>query len=573
MPFLKKLLPIFIIICLSYFTIRPLFISGFFPIHDDTQVQRVFEMKKSLADGMLPVRWVGDLGYGYGYPIFNFYAPSAYYIGGFLNLIGFDALIATKIMLGLAVVLSGITMYLLAKEFWGRIGGMISGVLYLFAPYHAVNIFVRGDFAELWAYTFIPLVFLGIYKISRRKKSWFWITVSALSFAAIIVSHNLTAMMITPFIIMYALILIISSSKNNRLRLTSYVLRLFILGLLLPAFYWLPALSEMKYTNVISQIGGGADFKDHFVCLPQLWESPWGFGGSSSGCSNDGLSFRIGKIHLVLASLSLIVLFLIFNRLDKQKIKIQLIFFIILFLTSVYFMLEISRPLWDAVPQMAYFQYPWRFLIIASFATSFLGGSIIVLLKLMTKNSRYQKIISVCFAVVVISGSIFINSKLFAPQYISNAKSSDFTSELNLKWKTSKISDEYLPENFAKPRRENEIPSSKFTAQNNTTKITMLEDRVQQFSAEITSDQNSIIHINLAYFPAWHIFLDNSEISYQVISKGLRVTVPKGEHKLSAKFIQTPIQKLGNVLTITGVIALFIGIITHVLTKYAKKTT
>ncbi|MBU4098906.1 glycosyltransferase family 39 protein, partial [Patescibacteria group bacterium] len=216
MPFLKKLLPIFIIICLSYFTIRPLFISGFFPIHDDTQVQRVFEMKKSLADGMLPVRWAGDLGYGYGYPIFNFYAPSAYYIGGFLNLIGFDALIATKIMLGLAVVLSGITMYLLAKEFWGRIGGMISGVLYLFAPYHAVNIFVRGDFAELWAYTFIPLVFLGIYKISRRKKSWFWITVSALSFAAIIVSHNLTAMMITPFIIMYALILIISSSKNNR---------------------------------------------------------------------------------------------------------------------------------------------------------------------------------------------------------------------------------------------------------------------------------------------------------------------------------------------------------------------
>lgn len=565
MPFLKKLLPIFIIICLSYFTIRPLFISGFFPIHDDTQVQRVFEMKKSLADGMLPVRWAGDLGYGYGYPIFNFYAPSAYYIGGFLSLIGFDALIATKIMLGLAVVLSGITMYLLAKEFWGRIGGMISGVLYLFAPYHAVNIFVRGDFAELWAYTFIPLVFLGIYKISRRKKSWFWITVSALSFAAIIVSHNLTAMMITPFIIMYALILIISSSKNNRKLSTIHYALFIILGLLLPAFYWLPALSEMKYTNVISQIGGGADFKDHFVCLSQLWESQWGFGGSAHGCVSDGLSFRIGKIHLILASFSLIVLFIIFNQLNKQKIKIQLIFFVISLFVSVYFMLEISRPIWDAIPQMSYFQYPWRFLALSAFTTSFLGGSFIVLLK--------SKIISLCLGGVVIAVIILINAKLFTPQYISNTKSTDFTNEPNLKWRTSKISDEYMPKNFTKPQSVNEIPNSKFTVENNKTKIKILEDKVQQFSARIISEENSSVIINLAYFPAWHIFLDDSEISYQVISKGLRVTVPKGEHKLSAKFIQTPIQKLGNVLTITGVIALFIGIITHVLTKYAKKTT
>ncbi len=100
MKLLKLIFPIIVVVALSYFAIKPLFIPGFFPIHDDTQVARVFEMSKSLKDGMFPVRWVSDLGYGYGYPIFNFYAPLAYYVGALFQLVGFNALAATKIMMG-----------------------------------------------------------------------------------------------------------------------------------------------------------------------------------------------------------------------------------------------------------------------------------------------------------------------------------------------------------------------------------------------------------------------------------------------------------------------------------------
>lgn len=563
MTILKKILPLIIIIFLSYFSIKPLFIFGFFPIHDNTQVQRVFEMKQSLSDGMLPVRWVGDLGYGFGYPIFNFYAPLAYYIGAFTNLIGFNALTATKIMLGLGVILSGITMYFLAKEFWGRTGGVVSGVLYLFAPYHALNIFVRGDFSEIWAYAFIPLVFLGIYKISKQQKSWLWIIVSALSFAAIILSHNLTAMMVTPFIIAYALILIITSSRNN---LSSFIFHLsffIFLGLLLSAFYWLPALSEMKYTNVASQIGGGADFRDHFVCPSQLWESQWGFGGSVPGCA-DGLSFRVGKIHLILASISLIVLLFIWNK--KESGRNAIIFFIFSFLASIFLMLEISKSVWEAIPQMAYFQYPWRFLALTAFTVSFLGGSFIILPK--------SKIISLLLGGGVIAAIIFTNAKLFSPQYITSIKSDDFISKLNLNWQTSKTSDEYMPQNFAKPKNPNEIPGSKFTAENSKMKIELLRDATQQSSAKITSVQNSSVVINLAYFPSWHVYLDNSEIHYKVLNNGIRIAMPPGEHILTVKFVETPIEKLANLLTLAGVMVLVIGIITsrkEILN--AKKTT
>src|SRR5438270_13791888 len=122
---MKNTLIIIFIICLSFLAIKPLFSPGFFPVHDNAQPQRVFEMAQSLHDGMFPVRWVKDMGFGYGYPLFNFYAPLAYYAGGLFMLFGFNVLLATKVMIGLGVLLSGIFMYMFAKEFWGKAGAVI----------------------------------------------------------------------------------------------------------------------------------------------------------------------------------------------------------------------------------------------------------------------------------------------------------------------------------------------------------------------------------------------------------------------------------------------------------------
>src|SRR5476651_1879562 len=141
MYLLKKIGFTVLLFLLSFWAVKYLFNPGFFPIHDDTQVQRVFEMKKSLADGMFPVRWVSDLGYNYGYPIFNFYAPLAYYIGGSISLVGVDALTATKVIMAFGIIIAGLFMYLLAREFWGDIGGFVAGLLYLYAPYHAVDLY------------------------------------------------------------------------------------------------------------------------------------------------------------------------------------------------------------------------------------------------------------------------------------------------------------------------------------------------------------------------------------------------------------------------------------------------
>ena len=111
----NKLFPLILVLVVSVFALIPLLKPGFFPVHDNTQVQRVYEMRESLVQGIFPVRWVNDLGYGYGYPIFNYYAPLPYYFGGVANLLGLDPLAAIKLMFIFPILLSGLTMYFLGK--------------------------------------------------------------------------------------------------------------------------------------------------------------------------------------------------------------------------------------------------------------------------------------------------------------------------------------------------------------------------------------------------------------------------------------------------------------------------
>lgn len=557
---ISKFFPIVAILLLSYWSIQPLFQPGFFAFHDDTQVQRVFAMDKSLSDGMFPVRWVSDFGFGYGYPLFTFYAPFAYYVGALFTTIGFDALLATKLMIGLGMLVSGVSMYLLARVFWGRLGGIISALLYVYAPYHALNLYVRGAVSELWAYGLIPLVFLGVYKtysaialqtksgFNQKKKFWLWTCVTALSYACVIASHNLTTMMVTPFLLLSAILLFISIPKKNYRHFIAMLSGLLI-GILLASFYWVPAIFEMGYTNVNSVVGGGSDYKDHFVCLAQLWDSPWAFGGSAPGCALDGLSFRLGKIHILLAILAVIPFV---GRLKAaKKVSFTILFGIFGALSALFLLLDYSKVLWDLFPQMAYFQFPWRFLVLASFFLSFLGGAIFLL---------FSSTIRMFGAFILVIAIIFLNTKLFVPGERVSYYAFHYTNKQFLNWETSKLSYEYMPPDFALPKSKKELPKQLVTSVDKTTKINAVTAKTQSLQVFVTASKSTTLEFAIAYFPGWKMYIDNVQVPYTRYHQGLKLKVPAGKHIVHVVYKQTPIEIIANTLSLTGVIIMLVGI-------------
>jgi hypothetical protein len=536
-------LPVALLIIFSFWTIRGLLVSGFFPIHDDTQVARVNQMALALKDKQFPVRWVKDLGYGYGYPLFNFYAPLAYYVGALFNLIGFNALASTKMMMGLGMVLGGITMYFLAKEFWGKLGGMISAVSYLYLPYKAVDLYVRGAIAELWALGFLPLVFLGVWLVFKEQRRG--VVVGGLGLALVILSHNLTALMLTPFLISVFLVAFIFSQKKSLF--SRHSVFLVLLGLSLSAFYWLPALREMNLTQVSSQLGGGADWVDHFVYLDQLWASPWGFAGSGPG-RLDGMSFMVGKLHLILSGLVLLITF--FSQRPQKKEKVYTWIGIGFFLVAVFFTSRMSASVWRLFPLMAFIQYPWRFLGFIGFFVAFLTGGIVLYLH---RNS----ILAYLPAFFIIITLIALNSRYFKPQFKIQTSSSYYLEESNLKWSTSKISFEYLPKDFLIPQTPEEVAQKKVIVPPEAN-LKMIEEKSSKLVFNLQAHEQTTILVNLAYFPGWQVFFNQEKLIPEIKNGRFKLFIPPGNHQVKFVFANTPVRILGNSVSILGLVGLLL---------------
>ena len=547
--FLRRILPIGIVILLSFWAVKPFLHPGFFPMHDDTQVARVYEMTQALISGQFPVRWVQDLGYGYGYPIFNFYAPLPYYIGASFNLLGFDLLVATKIMFLFGIILAAITMFLLLKKLVGEVGAMVGSVLYMYAPYHAVDIYVRGAVGELYVFAFLPLILLGILKIvnnkekSRLKEG---IIFGSIGISGVLLSHNILGM-ITGYILLLGLLIyfIVLIKRKKKLSVICYMLYVICLGFGLSSFFVLPAIFEKDFTRVNELVTASSHFSNHFVYLDQLWSSPWGYAGSAPG-RLDGMSFMIGKIHILLGFLSIPIILLFYKRKKitnfqflPQRFAIY-ISMLVVFLFSVFLMLEQSKFIWDLLPGFSFIQYPWRFLVFTTLSLSIMISIAFVFL------NRLKQIIIGVFLIVLIVG---FNSKYFIPKEYLSLTAKDYTDGSNLRFKISKISDEYLPKDFTIPKSAQNISWQGISDTQNLKIIDSKENPTKKIY-NVESAYTNNLQTNITYFPGWKLKIDG--VNTNIYSKEGRIgfIIPAGKHSIELILRDTPIRLISNIISI-----------------------
>lgn len=530
---MKKFICVFVVVMLSLPLVWPLLNTSYFPMHDDTQVGRVVAMGKALRLGQFPVRWVSDLGYGYGYPIFNFYGPLPYYVGGFLYALGFSGLVATKFMMASGIILAGVTMFLFATSILGAMSGIVVGLLYAYAPYHAVQLYVRGSVGELWAFVFLPLLVWGIFK-SRKL-------IGGIGLAGIIVSHTLLGYAtVVILIVMVGFIALIRNRDPHHF--TAFIkscISLVGIGLGMTAFFWIPAIFEMRFTGVSSQIGQTADFRDHFVCLAQLWSSPWGFGGSAKGCI-DGMSFMIGKLHVVGGIMGFTLLLIGRRSFRKRWLKVW-IYGVVVACTGVLFVLPASQFIWEITPGFAYLQYPWRFLVYVIFGMSILTG---IFLQIFS-NKYIRYFISCMFILVILT----VYGKKFQPQYLYSRDASEFETMYELRMRISKISDEYLSPDFIRPEKDTEYVYDTISSTDSMRVATILEtDTYSKYS--IVANQDEVTEVKKMYFPGTTILINGKHANPQVQNSIPTILIPKGENIVEIRFDNTPIRIIGNIISL-----------------------
>ncbi len=554
-------------------------------------LHRLIQLDRLLRQGVLYSRWSPDLVYGYGLPLFNFYAPLAYYLPEAMHLLGLSLVVAFKAAFLLALVGSGLTMYLFASDVFGPKGGVLAGVAYLYAPYLLYDTLFRGSLPDVLALMLFPLIGWAFHRLVRLAQARY-LLLSTLSYAALLLTHNLSALLFTPLLIAYVLWLMLCPARaphpsGPRPVAPSKAMPLAALALAfgLSAFFWLPAIAEKGYIHVERGLmPPDFDYHQHFTPLAEVLSPPQPM---DTGRMNPTLPHQLGLIQLALAGFAIAA----FNKLPSRDARRHAAFFALAVMGTVFMMLPQSVWVWERLPWLAYAQFPYRFLGPASFAVAFLSGGaahfrlgdvvrraglLPATRRRVTERSRRGwggAGIPLTMAALVVAGLPL----LYPHRYGSLPPNPSLAEAMEWEHRTGTIgttsSGEYLPvwvewlptDSPLEAQYRNGTPLDRLDTAGWPDGAELLAAEFGPLSARVSirTDQPLRATFFTHYYPGWQATLDGQPVPIEpTAGQGrISVAVPPGEHTLRLRFGETPLRRLADGLSALSVVGLLMGVV------------
>ncbi len=540
------------LLVLSALPLIGLFSPGLPLTHDGPDhVARIANFYRSLSEGNILPRWAENLNWGYGHPILMFLYPLPSYFASLFHFIGFTFVDSTKMVFGVSFMISIITMYLWAAKRWGNAIGLLIALLYGFAPYRFVDMYVRGAIGEHVAFIFPPLILYFIDELSLTWKDNYTGVKEALlgirpgiflslSVAGLVMAHNAISLMFLPIIGLYVLYILFFETKNRSLFIASSLL-FIITGFFLSAFYWIPALFEGKYT--LRDIVTKGDAITRFVPILNFFYSPWNYGSGNEFTKSVGIVEWLG--------IALSVFVLIHER--TRKIRVFMFGTLLLFIFSLFLQTKESIVIWNAITIIQKFQFPWRFLTVSVFLSSILSGwAIGTFIERFAKDKVIPITVIVCLIIVVpVYFMWFPKGVIHHPEgyYTGVYPGTTDTGESSPIWSVR-----FMEHTFNVPL---EVIDGDITVMRGRRTSTVHEYAIQ------ARDKGRLVE-NTLYFPGWKIYIDGvqTEIQFQEpMYRGLMTfSVPEGNHSILVHFGDTKLRKISNVISLVSIIVIILVI-------------
>ncbi|MDM8527903.1 hypothetical protein QUF58_06760 [Anaerolineales bacterium HSG24] len=414
----RSVVNVWLIVALSIFAWFPLLTPAYFFRAHDAQhsIFYVVEFAQALQDGYLWPRWSPDFAFGYGYPLFNIYPPLAIYAASMLYLLGLKITTAVKTIYVLAMIIAGLGMYGFVRRLFGDNAGLLAALVYIYAPFHFVDIFIRSAFAEFVALAIIPFLFWAFTELIVVPTG-VKIALAGLAYGGLALTHHSSFFTFTPFLMIYILYLVLhvthravrndNSAPNTTgsagrisasagflaigkllLSRTSYLKQFVrhalppfaagLLGAALSAIYLIPALTETKYIKIEQWTSGSYSYLDHFVYFSQLFSPMWGYGYAGIGTFDD-FSYQLGILPVILTCFALVTI--VGQRLSHSRPHFSnhgtAIFFFVSTIVIILLMSPLAVWVWQVIPLATLVQFPWRLLGVTAFTMAVVSGSLL----------------------------------------------------------------------------------------------------------------------------------------------------------------------------------------------------
>lgn len=500
---------------------------------------RQVEFHQNIMHGIFLPRWAPDLSSGAGQPLFLFNPPMFYYLAEIWKLLGFDFVWSINLACVLIVLASAAGMFLLGWLYFGDLGGWLAAAAYVYAPYFAVNLYVRSALAEYAAFPFFAFALYGFGAYAKHRRMGHLLT-GAAGFAGVLLCHNAAALLFAPLLAGFILFGAYLERSWSILRREVYAL---FLALGLSAFVWLPALAMNQDVQVRTLLRQGyALYANHFVYLHQLFASPWGYGLSVPG-DQDGMSFSLGWSHLLLIAIAALALWRL--KLDRR----WLCFFAFSGAILCVMILPIAQPIWDRVLLLQYLAFPWRWLGPIAVCVAMSVASIAPAIASLERSQRRWAMAGVMVLLIV------PNLSHLHPQRFEDVDLSFWTpQQIAARRLESTTWGEYRPRWMLNWPDYN---SSGAQVISGTAAIVKGEETPVRWSGLINASSPSTVQVWRAYFPGWQLRIDGTlaALGLDAATGLIRFQIPAGEHQVTLAWRRTGFLWISDLISI---LALFI---------------
>lgn len=573
-------------------------------------LQRTHQMVANLRSGVFPVRWMPDAAYGLGYPFFNHYSALPFYLAALFNLLGIDLLTALKLTQTLGFLIAALAMFGWVNHLWRhRAAAWLAAVAYTVAPFHLVNVYVRGDsLSEFYAFVFYPLILWALVRVVEQalhdqkahfvgKTEFLNLVVLALVYAGLILSHNISAFIFSPFVLLFLIVLVLAVKDRAHIEGPSRLPRILrgrlwmlrplglgvvglLLGMALSAWAWLPALLERSYVQSETLTLGFFDYANHFR-TSSLVQPTLLFDYSIAGTLEGRSPFAMGGLQALVVAAGLIMLLrYALNRGRKSNTQHPIpnhvsrfthnastfVYLIVGLLLSTAMITPLSRPLWDHVPLLATVQFPWRFLSVQSlFAAAAVAVGVLRL-----KGWRAWAMGGVIAALLVVSTLLPLQPERLpiGPDDVTTMRLQEyelFTSNIGttIRW-------EWLPR-AANPRPFTfdtliEPQASPQAISLAGTLIEAAQTRrhpTERLWRVRTGTAGATVAFPLLYWPGWVAWVDGERTTASAVegSGYLALEIPPGEHAVRLKLGRTPLRAAAEGLSLIAVLGLLVAVL------------
>ncbi|CAN5783549.1 6-pyruvoyl-tetrahydropterin synthase-related protein [soil metagenome] len=571
-----------LLIALSLFALTPLLAPGYFyEAHDGRHsVFYLIMFDASIRDGAWWPRWAMHHIQGYGYPTFIIQAPLGFYVAEIFVLLGAGYTLAAKLAWATGFLVGGWGMYQLVVHWLTpyrlapdgkaserttrldivRLAGVAAGLLYVFIPYHLVDIYVRAALNDSLLLAWFPWVFLTFDRLIEQGSLAGWqqrLALAMLCLAGVLLTHTFALVSFAPLLVTFVLFRLALSWRQRTGQLLGRIGLAGAAGigaLLLFACFLLPLLGEGQYLKQQVYTSNTYDFRNNFVYLGQFLSPFWGYGYSDDPKgANDGMGFQVGVIALLLGS---VAIYELNKKPGRQAVMLYLLGATVALL---WLMTPAAQSLWEIATPLAVIQFPWRLLSLTAFTLSALAGlAVWNLLPTLLNKAEDAGGLLIMGLLIMFASSSYINAQLQPIEPWREDGRAIFRFEREhpdmiapTQWVKQTFTESPMSKDYAADTYHEDYSDhgllERLSILKGAGKVLSNYSRGSSGGGVIQLEQPAVVRINEFYFPGWQVWIDGRLTPYRISDPyGLiEVDVPAGEHHIDARMGSTPIRQVG----------------------------